>query len=262
MGKRSLETSDLRGCIVRSTLHWCWWVLAALILFPGCVHIPVASDLTVEDKLPVTLPLDQGDVIVVYGENAKPKDDYTTGLYLTAGCMATFQTDTIGALIKTILETNPVPGKFAVRHLSDLEREPNPELSPTAVDSILGRLNLSKAKVLKDRLRYAIHVKEAFEAMVHVPLYVPPFGTATCGNRTSLEASVWELPTEQPLGSLSISAKGEYVVVAYMFHVVVFPDTQKDATRRLAREIVERLTGVKQDEKTAPLNPSSLSPLW
>jgi hypothetical protein len=91
-------------------------------------------------------------------------------------------------------------------------------------------------------------VKESFEAAVHAPLYVSPFGVASCSNKTVLEAGVWDLPAERFLGSFTITAEGEYTVVAYILHLVVSPDTQKDAMEKLAREIVTRLTGLKPPE--------------
>jgi len=104
--------------------------------------------------------------------------------------------------------------------------------------------------VSRDHLRYAVHVKERFGATVHAPLYVSPFGVASCSNKTVLEASVWDLPGERFLGSFTVTAEGEYTVVAYILHLVVFPDTQKDAMEKLAREIVSRLAGLKPLEKT------------
>ena len=117
------------------------------------------------------------------------------------------------------------------------------------------RLDLSQDKfVSRDRPRYAVHVKEKFEAIVHVPLYVSPFGVASCSNKTVLEARVWDLPAERFLGSFTVTAEGEFTVVAYMLHMVVSPDTQKDAMERFAREIVVRLTGLK------PLENKMISP--
>ena len=40
------------------------------------------------------------------------------------------------------------------------------------------------------------------------------------------------------------AAGGEYTVAAYVFHVIVSPDTQRDAAERLAREVVARLAGL------------------
>ena len=221
------------------------WMLALLILFSGCVHVPMSSESTIHDALQTIQPVEQGEVLVVYGENAPVQKQSMAGSYFTADCAATSQKDTIGELIKSILRMNPQPGRFAVRHLKDLETEKDPDCPISGGDSILCRLNLSKAQAVSDRLRYAIHVKENFEAKIHLPLYASPFGVASCSNKTVLEATIWELTTEKCLGSFAVSAEGEYTVLAYMLHIVVFRDTQKDATERLAREIAERLTGLK-----------------
>ena len=221
------------------------WILIPLILFSGCVHVPMSSDTTINDQLQTIQPLEQDDVIVVYGENAPVPDQSVVGSYFTANCAAISQEDTIGELIKTILKINPQPGRFAVRPLKDLELAKDSDCTTTGGDSILCRLNLSKAKVVSDRLRYSMYVKENFEAKIHVPLYASPFGIASCSNKTVLEVTVWDLSAEKFIGSFAVSAEGEYTVLAYLFHVVVSRNTQKDATERLAREIVERLTGLK-----------------
>ena len=227
------------------------WLLVFLIFFSGCFHVPMSSETEIHDPLQAPQPMTQGEVLLVFGENAPvPKASLMVD-YFTANCKALTQEDTIGELIKTILRVNPQPGRFAVRHLKDQETETNPDCTATDGKSILCRLNLTKARVLADRLRYAIHVKENFEAEVHVPAYVPPFGVASCSNRTVLEVTVWELPTENCVGSFSVSAEGEYTVMAYMLHIIVSRDTQKDATERLAREIVEKLTGLKPIEDRA-----------
>ena len=108
--------------------------------------------------------------------------------------------------------------------------------------------NFPRDRAFADRLRYGVHVKESFEAAVHVPLYASPFGVASCSNKTVLEAGVWDLPAERFLGSFTVTAEGEYTVAAYILHLVVFPDTQKDAMEKLAREIVTRLAGLKPPE--------------
>ncbi len=220
------------------------WILL-LTLLSGCIHVPMSSETTIHDPLQSIQPIEQGESVVVYGENAPVPKQSTLGSYFTANCAATSQGNTIGELIRSILKLNPQPGRFAVRHLKDLETEKDPDCLPISGDSILCMLNLPKLRVAADRLRYAIHVKETFEAKIHVPLYAPPFGVASCSNKTVLEATVWELSTEKCLGSFSVSAEGEYTVMAYLLHIVVTRDTQKDATQRLAREIVERLTGLK-----------------
>jgi hypothetical protein len=129
--------------------------------------------------------------------------------------------------------------------VKETKKGPAPDRAEARPDSILARLDLTKEVVSRDHLRYVVNVKESFEASIHAPLYVSPFGVASCSNKTVLEAGVWDLPDEQFLGSFTVTAEGEYTVAAYVFHVIVFPDTQRDAAERLAREIVERLTGLK-----------------
>jgi len=241
----SSRTGKIDLKIVQKRVCRYGWILALLTLFSGCVHVPMSSETIITDKLRAIPSVEPGDVLLVYGENAAVPEQSIIGSYLTAYCLAAFHGNTVGELIKTILKVNPQPGRFAVRHLKELEREGDADSTSTEGNSILSRLNLSKARVLKDRLRYAVHVREEFGVTVHVPLYFSPFGVASCGNRTVLEAHIWELPTEKFLGSLSVSAKGEFTVVAYLLHFVVSRDTQKDATWKLARAIVERLTGLK-----------------
>jgi hypothetical protein len=231
--------------MIRKITYLHGWILISLLLFSGCIHVPMSSEITIHDPLQNMQPVEQGDVVLVYGENAPVQKQSIAGPYFTANCAATSQEDTIGELIKTILRVNPQPGRFAIRHLKDQETAKDLDYVTTCGDSILCQLNLSKSKVIADRLRYAIHVKENFKAKVHVPLYIIPFGIASCANKTVLETTVWELPTATRIGSFTVSAEGEYTVMAYMLHIVVTRDTQKDAMERLAREIAEKLTGLK-----------------
>ena len=91
-------------------------------------------------------------------------------------------------------------------------------------------------------------MKEDFEATTHLPLYAAPFGAATCGNKTVLNADIWDLSTEKLIGSLTVTAKGEYVAVGYLVTVIVFPETQKDATKELAGKIIGLLDGLEQKQ--------------
>jgi len=221
------------------------WILVLLALFAGCAHVPVASDVKVNDNLQAAAPLGPGDVMLIFGENAVPPDRNAAVDYFTAGCQGAFHRNTVGELVKTILKINPQPGRFAVRYVKEAKKDPVPDRAEARPDSILTRLDLTREMVSRDHLRYAVHVKESFEASIHAPLYVSPFGVASCSNKTVLEAGVWDLPGEQFLGSFTVTAEGEYTVAAYIFHVIVFPDTQQDSAERLAREIVARLTGLK-----------------
>ena len=223
----------------------CAWMLVLLILFAGCVHVPVSSDIVVNDRLEAVSPLEPGDAVVVYGENAAPPGQNAAAAYFTAGCQGAFHGNTLGELAKTILKVNPQPGRFAVRYAKKLQKEEGAGPSAEGPGSVPALPDLSQDKFSAGRPRYAIHVREQFEANVHVPLYVSPFGVASCSNKTVLEARVWDLTAERFLGSFTVTAEGEFTVVAYMLHMVVSPDTQKDAMEKLAQEIVARLTGLK-----------------
>ena len=223
----------------------CGWMLVLLMLFAGCIHVPVSSDIVVNDRLEAVSPLEPGDAVVVYGENAAPPGQNAAAAYFTAGCQGAFHGNTLGELAKTILKVNPQPGRFAVRCAKKLQKEEGPGTSAKGPGSVPALPDLSQDKFSAGRPRYAVHVREQFDASVHVPLYVSPFGVASCSNKTVLEARVWDLPAERFLGSFTVTAQGEYTVVAYMLHMVVSPDTQKDAMEKLAQEIVARLTGLK-----------------
>jgi hypothetical protein len=223
----------------------CGWMLVLLTLFAGCVHVPVSSDIVVNDRLEAPPPLEPGDVVVVYGENAAPPEQNAAVTYFTAGCQGAFHGNTLGELAKTILKVNPQPGRFAVRYAKKLQKEEGAGPSAEGPGSVPALPDLSQDKSSAGRPRYAVHVREQFDASVHVPLYVSPFGVASCSNKTNLEARVWDLPAERFLGSFTVTAEGEYTVVAYMLHMVVSPDTQKDAMEKLAQEIVAKLTGLK-----------------
>lgn len=220
------------------------WCLALLILFAGCVHVPVSSNLVVADNLQATAPLEPGDVLLVYGENAAPPEQNAAAAYFTAGCQGGFHRNTVGGLARLILKANPQPGRFAVRVVKGPQEEAGAGRPEAETATTPAFPDFRKDAAPAGRLRYAVHVKESVEAAVHVPLYVSPFGVASCSNKTVLEARVWDLPERKSLGSFSVAAEGEYTVAAYVFHVIVSPDTQRDAAERLAREIVARLAGL------------------
>jgi hypothetical protein len=237
------ETRELPGRIGCRVL--CGWILAFLSLCIGCIHVPVSSNIVVNDKLQEAPPLEPGDVLLVYGENAAPPEQNAAVTYFTAGCQGAFHGNTLGELAKTILKANPQPGRFAVRYAKELRKESGADRPMAGNTELPAFPDLAQDGTAADRLRYAVHVKESFEAAVHVPLYVSPFGVASCSNKTVLEARVWDLPAEKFLGSFTVTAEGEFTVVAYMLHMVLSPDTQKDAMEKLAQEIVARLTGLK-----------------
>ncbi|MCU0584024.1 MAG: hypothetical protein MUE57_09325 [Syntrophales bacterium] len=237
-GKRS--TADRPGRKAR-----CGWMVFLLVLLAGCVHVPVSSDIVVADRLEAATPLEPGDVLLVCGENAAPPEQNAAVTYFTAGCRGAFHKNTVGGLARLILKANPQPGRFAVRVVKGPQEEAGAGRPATEVETMPAFRDFPQDAAHAERLRYAVQVKERFETAVHMPLYVSPFGVASCSNKTVLEARVWDLPGRTSLGSFTVTAEGEYSVAAYVFHVIVFPDTQRDAAERLAREIVARLAGLK-----------------
>lgn len=226
-------------------MNRCGWIPLLLSICAGCVHVPVSSDIGFSDRLQAVAPLEHGEVLLIFGDDASPPKEPAASPYFTAGCVAFHHGRTLDELAERILKVNPDPGRFAVRRVSEAPEKTAGERTTTDFESIRSRLGLSGEMISKDRLRYAVHVKETFEYKVHLPLYIVPFGIASCGNRTALEARIWDLSAGKDVGSLSIEAEGEYTVVAWMLHLVVFRDTQDDAIERLARTLVERLAGVK-----------------
>lgn len=224
-------------------------VIVLLPFIYGCIPISVPSVLEVDDKLLITQPLEKGDTILLYGDNAVQPDLFAAP-ELTMGCMLEFHRDTVRELGHKILMINPDPGRFAIRRLSDLA--PERPLNLPGGEPILRRWGISETKATDDRLRYVVYLKERVETTVYIPLYIIPFGVAACGVETILEASIWEWPSEKVAGTLTISAKGNFVGLAFVIHLVVFHETQKDATRKLAALLVEKLTGLKPVEMKSP----------
>lgn len=218
----------------------CRRILPALMLLAGCIPFRVASDIAVNDKLQATPPLEPGDVILIFGENAAPREENFLLSYIKTGCP-----ENIRDLVKNVLKVNPQPGRFAVRYVEETMKHAASDRAATSSDSILQRLDLTKDVVSRDRLRYAVHVEETFEERIHVPLYLPPLGVFSSGTKVVLEAGVWDLSAERFLGSFTVTAEGESTVFAYGIHLIVERRTQEDALEKLAREIVARLAGLK-----------------
>lgn len=234
----------------RATRVRCGWALVLLALCIGCVHVPVSSNLVVADHLQAATPLEPGDMLLVYGENAAPPEQNAAVTYFTAGCRGGFHRNTVGGLARMILKANPQPGRFAVRVVKGPRKEAGTDRPAAEPASMTTFPSFEQEAVSAERSRYAVHVKESVETAVHMPLYVSPFGVASCGNKTVLEARIWDLPARKSLGAFSVTAEGEYTVAAYLLHVIVLPDTQRDAAERLAREIVARLAGLEPLELT------------
>jgi hypothetical protein len=231
-----------------SHYRWCILVTLNLAFISGCFHLPSPSTETVDDKLSLVKPIEMGDTICIYGNNAS-RPGYFGEPYFTMGCMLDFKNDTIEQLTRYMLLLNPVPGQFAIKELRELQgAEPFIKFS----EPILTELYISESKALKERLRYVIFVNEKIDTAIHMPLYIIPFGIAACGNETVLEATIWEVPSGNLIGTITASSKGEFLGLAYMLHVVFIPQTQSGAALKLAQEILKKLTGLNPDEKNIP----------
>ena len=229
----------------------------AIVLLPfiyGCIPIYVPSVLEVDDKLLITQPQEKGDTIQLFGDNAAQPHLFGKP-YFTMGCIMEFYRDTVGELKQKILMINPDPGRFAIRGSDELDFE---ALHKDALHNLAGgerilkRLGISETKAFDEHLRYVVYVKERLETTVYIPLYAIPIGVASCGVETVLEASISEWPSEKVAGTLIISAKGIFVGLAFGIHLLIFPETQEDATRKLAELLVEKLTGLKPVEMESP----------
>ncbi|GEM_PF-1907117 len=228
-------------------LRCCGWIIVLAIIISGCAEIPVPSHLSVDNTLRISQPLGKEEAILVDGMNAEPPEP-TENLYFIFQCRHFAfkgpQWDTIGRLSDSIRDGNPAI--LTTRGWSE------------ELKSILGGdqpqfgldLELSdnfRAKITEPQVRYLLFVKEQVETTIHVPLYFIPFGVAACGHKTSLEAGIWEMPSGRFLGTLTASAKSEFVVLAWMFHLMFIPETQARAVEKLAQEITEKLTGLRPD---------------
>lgn len=218
-----------------------------LLSITGCVSVPRDSNIGINDNIGQLEMLQHGDVIVVYGENA-PRREENLSDYFSCFCMQSYgNRDVASSLITFILKLNPQPGLFAVKNLSDVQKDNMTTIynsTECVENSILCKLGISNDKVLSDHLRYAIHVKEEFQPKLHLPLYAFPIGIASCSHKTVLEAEIFDLKSDKHIGSFTVSAEGEITVAAYFFHVAIDCDTQRDAINKLARDIVTKFTGL------------------
>jgi len=172
--------------------HYRWFILVILHLplISGCIHLPSPTTQTINDKLSIPMPIEKGETILIYGKNAR-KPVYFGEPYFSMGCID-FRGDTLEQLTKYMLLLNPAPGQFSIKTLRELQDgEPSIDLN----EPILTGLNISDSKALQERLRYVIYVNEKVDTTLHVPLYIVPFGVASCGNEAVLEATIWEVPS-------------------------------------------------------------------
>ncbi len=223
--------------LFRVRLCHCGWIIVFTTIISGCAMIPVPSHSSVDNQLPSAQPLGKGETIVVYGVDAdlpKPADHP----YFIFWCRSLpFKPNTIGRLTDSIRDGNPA--LLATKGLSkELESILGVEVPHTGLDLKLS--DIFTAKVVENHVHYLLFVKEKVDSTIHVPLYFIPGGVAACGNETILEAGVWEMPSGKFIGTLTASAQSEFVVLAWMGHLLFVPDTQASAVQKLAQEIMEK----------------------
>lgn len=238
--------------LIRVRSYYCGWIILLMIIISGCAMIPMPSHSSVDNQLPIVQPLDKGETIVVYGvdgELPRPADHP----YFIFWCRTLpFNRDTIMRLTDSIQDRNPA--LLAAKGLrEELESMLGVELPQIGLDLKLS--DIFTARVAENHVRYLLFVKEKVETTIHVPLYFIPGGVAACGNKTILDAGLWELPSGKFVGTLRTSAESEFVVLAWVFHLVFVPDTQASAVQKLAQETIEKLTGSTLDEKTNHATP-------
>lgn len=238
--------------LTRVRLCYCGWIIVFTTIISGCAAIAVPSHLSVDNTLQLAQPLGQGETIVVDGINAKAPEP-TENLYFIFQCRHFAfegpQWDTIARLTDSIRVGNPAI--LATRGLSEELK------SMLGVDQPQFGLDLElsdnfRARISMDQVRYLLFVKEQVETTIHVPLYFIPGGVAACGHKTILEAGIWEMSSGRFIGTLTTSAESEFVVLAWMFHLMFIPETRARAVEKLAQEINERMTGSVPDEKANP----------
>src|SRR5262249_38140922 len=103
-------------------------------------------------------------------------------------------------------------------------------------------------------VHYLVTVGEDVDTTVHLPLWMPMFGVAACAHKTNLEARVWEVSSGRFLGSISTTARAEFVALSYVVNVFFIPDTQGRATVKLAAELLRKIAADETRRAAAPLS--------
>lgn len=225
-----------------------WWILLLLPLICGCIPLPAPSTQAIDVKLPPIVPLASGETILVHGTNAA-RPHYRAEPYFTMGCMLDYEGDTVGQISNYLLKLNPVPGHFAIRTVEELQGE-----GPTLVFSepILTDVKISAVLAAETRLRYIIFIRERIDNTLHFPIYIVPLGISACRNEAVLVATIWDVPSGKLLGTITTSSKGEFVGLAYLFHVLFLPQTQSWALLELTQELLKKITGQEVDKNKLP----------
>jgi hypothetical protein len=215
-----------------------------IILFAtisGCFQLPAPTTESLDDHATVLKPVQTGEKVLIYGFNAT-RYKYFGEPYFSMGCMLDYTNDTEEDFIRLVLKLNPAPGQFAVIRLDEIVGE-EPMVSFKGPSS--PPINISVATAINERLRYVILLRETIDTSLHIPLYIIPFGISACSNIAILEATVWEVPSGEMIGSITATSNGEFVGLAWIFHVVFMPETQNKAKLMLVKGILEKLTGMK-----------------
>jgi hypothetical protein len=220
----------------------------ALTTISGCVVLPAPSTEHLDDQAKMFRTLEPGEKILIYGFNGI-LPTYWGEPYFSMGCMNYYTNRTDKVFTRLILKLNPVPGQFALIEATELGGDgamvafsgPSPPV-----------FDISVKTAEKERLRYVILLRETLDTSLHIPLYVIPFGISMCGNKSVLEASIWEVPSGESLGSVSVTSTGEFTGLAWIFHVLFDPETQRKATAMLATDLLKRLTGKPVEGHDAP----------
>jgi hypothetical protein len=217
-------------------------LLIVIVLASGCLPLPAPSITRTDSKL-VEQPRAEGDTILIFGRNAErplrgrilsTSGDGLFALFV-AGCRdVAYHQDTISRVGESVYEANRaiLGPKGLADEMGRLVLPEGSEWKPPAAFA----QELSQAHV-----RYLVVVDEDVDTTVHLPLWMPMFGVAACAHKTTLEARVWELPSGRFVGSISTSARGEYVVLSYVVNLFFIPDTQGRATAKLVDELVQKL---------------------
>lgn len=221
------------------SLSVCILTCIALAAIPGCIVLPAPSTESIDDRTTQFRPLENGEKVFIYGFNGTPPT-YWGEPYFSMGCINYYTNGTDEVFTRLILKLNPVPGQFALIEATELGGD-------GAMVALSGpsppEIDISVKTAEKERLRYVILLRETLDTSLHIPLYVIPFGIATCNNKSVLEASIWEVPSGDSLGSVSVTSTGEFIGLAWIFHILFDPETQRKATMMLAEDVLKKLTG-------------------
>jgi hypothetical protein len=217
------------------------WLFAAVSFVSGCIFIPLPAPslARLDDRLGVAEPrLDSQERVLLFGRDAAVLEQGP--LHRLAYLPVAYCTDEVSQqnTIRRLRESMHAANQTLLAPESVAEgMDPLvlPEGTEWRVPDAFFR-GLSEAHV-----RYVIYVNEDNDTMIHLPFWLPGFGVAACGQKTTLTARLWEWPSERYVGSVSTSAAGEFVALGYLVNLFFTPSTQAKATSKLADDLVRRI---------------------